>query len=179
VNGAAPQVRFIAGLGDVPAWDVCCTELPRKALTRHRLTPQRYRELRDAQDGVCGICGRGNWRMGAPVPLYVDHDHVCCADHRSACGRCVRGLLCSGCNGWLGELELWGWRTDDPDLAWWLPAAVAYLVRAGCDPTSPARRQLVEAVHRRKVAKWPQPCKCPLCDPAHPRASPQSGNAHK
>jgi len=96
-------------LPDDEAWLAFCpTGLPARALTRHRMTADRFRALRDAQDGVCGICGRGNWRGEHPVPLYIDHDHVCCPDHRRTCGQCVRGLLCSGCNGWLGLLELWG-----------------------------------------------------------------------
>lgn len=167
-----PGPGFIARLADVDVYDVCSTVMPRKALTRHRLTAQRYRALRDAQDGVCGICERGNLRGWDAVPLFVDHDHVCCPDHRSACGRCVRGLLCSGCNGWLGMLELWGRLPGggDPreDRAW-RRAALAYLVRASCDPRDSARLQLVRDRHRQKTAAWPQPCRCPICDPNRPR----------
>lgn len=170
MNGAAHEFRFVARLPAACIYDVCSTAMPRKALVRHRLTPQRYRALRDAQDGVCGICGRGNLRGWDAVPLFIDHDHVCCPDHRSACGRCVRGLLCSGCNGWLGELELWGWQPHSDELDWWEASALAYLARAGCDPNNPARRQLVEDRHRQKVATWPQPCKCRICDPSHPRS---------
>nr|WP_240942772.1 endonuclease VII domain-containing protein [Planosporangium thailandense] len=41
------------------------------------------------QGGVCAICG-------SPDPKHVDHDHVF--------GN-VRGILCSNCNGGLGQFE--------------------------------------------------------------------------
>lgn len=42
----------------------------------------------------CGVCG-------ATAGLHVDHDHRCCPPGRGgpkSCGRCVRGVLCNGCN---------------------------------------------------------------------------------
>lgn len=110
---------------------VCATTIPTRALRRHRLTVDRYKQIRDRQGGTCAVCRRCAYRdpqVGA-VPLYVDHDHDCCPG-RESCGRCVRGLLCSGCNGTLGELELWGVERclfrDQPE---WLAAAHAYLAR--------------------------------------------------
>jgi len=38
-----------------------------------------------------------------------DHDHVCCSGKKS-CGKCLRGLLCHGCNTKLGALENNDWR---------------------------------------------------------------------
>lgn len=163
-------IKAAAIVVDNETWmSVCAVGLPLRALTRHRISADRYRALRNSQDGVCAICGGGNFYAAHPAPLYIDHDHVCCPDHRRTCGECVRGLLCSGCNGWLGELELWGWNPRLNEFEWWGPAALAYLARVGCDPSAPARRQLVEAAHRRKVAVWPEPCMCRICDPDRPR----------
>jgi len=78
---------------------------------RYAANPEKMREqarartyktdvdaLLDAQNGKCAICttpvARGN----------VDHDHSCCAGYRS-CGRCVRGVLCGGCNRGLGNFR--------------------------------------------------------------------------
>lgn len=66
----------------------------------------------ELQNFACGACeepfdmddaGSGGRRMGN-YPR-VDHDHRCCPGNRS-CGKCVRGLLCYGCNvaaGLLGD----------------------------------------------------------------------------
>ena len=36
--------------------------------------------------------------------LNVDHDHSCCSGSKS-CGKCVRGLLCTNCNMFIGRIE--------------------------------------------------------------------------
>lgn len=54
------------------------------------LTVAEFRALEARTDGACEICGSRRARM------HVDHDHTT--------GR-VRGLLCSGCNTFLGYLE--------------------------------------------------------------------------
>lgn len=66
----------------------------------YQLTQDQFNELLEAQDGTCAICksgdpqGNGKWS--------IDHDHSCCSGARS-CGKCVRGLLCNGCNHGLGN----------------------------------------------------------------------------
>lgn len=70
--------------------------------SRYGLTLDEYRSLREAGT-ACPICGRDG------QPMEVDHDH--------ATGK-VRALLCSRCNGALGQF------CDDPAL---LAKAIVYL----------------------------------------------------
>jgi hypothetical protein len=49
------------------------------------------------QEGKCP-CGRDL------ETSHIDHDHRCCPG-RTACGKCVRGLLCNRCNLLLGMVE--------------------------------------------------------------------------
>lgn len=52
------------------------------------------------QGGKCLICN-----LEFPGGKFnVDHDHSCC-NGETTCGRCVRGILCSGCNGGIGLLR--------------------------------------------------------------------------
>lgn len=71
---------------------------------RYGLTDKQYRDLLDAQDGRCAICG------DVMAPPHVDHCHT---------SGTVRGLLCNNCNKALGHLK------DDPTR---LLAAADYLL---------------------------------------------------
>lgn len=64
------------------------------------ITREQYQEMFDAQGGGCAACG-GTDPDGQ---LVVDHDHACCPAAKRTCGRCVRGLLCTVCNMYLGGL---------------------------------------------------------------------------
>lgn len=74
-------------------------------------------------NGKCYICGmeetQSNWNGDGYQSLCIDHDHACC-DRYGSCGKCVRGLLCSGCNSGLGAFK------DDPAR---LRAAADYIER--------------------------------------------------
>lgn len=72
----------------------------------YNISMERYASMLMEQDGGCALCGGVN---ASGRELAVDHDHACCAGPKS-CGRCVRALLCSGCNFGIGSLR------DDPEL---------------------------------------------------------------
>jgi len=59
---------------------------------KYKITLAKFEQMLAAQAGVCACCGKvaaGQW--------CVDHDHSCCPGIRT-CGKCVRGILCNGCN---------------------------------------------------------------------------------
>lgn len=66
---------------------------PRTLLRRYGITQEDYNRLFAAQKGLCAICERPPHKG---KNLSVDHDHKT--------GR-VRGLLCTGCNVFLGRVE--------------------------------------------------------------------------
>ena len=69
-------------------------------LVDYKITPERYQQMIDEQDGKCAVCLR-------PLPevVHLDHDHACCDRNRKTCGNCVRGLLCGTCNQGLGQFK--------------------------------------------------------------------------
>jgi DNA-directed RNA polymerase subunit M/transcription elongation factor TFIIS len=75
------------------------------------LSMGEYAAMREAQNGLCAICGGAetSYRGSRLRSLSVDHDHETGA---------LRGLLCNRCNRALGGFE------DSSDL---LRAAAAYL----------------------------------------------------
>ena len=64
------------------------------------IEPAEYDRLYELQGGRCAAC------QGPPQGkgLVIDHDHACCPGSK-ACGKCVRGLLCTSCNVALGHVE--------------------------------------------------------------------------
>lgn len=80
---------------------------------KYGLTRGEVNAKAEAQGG-CAACGAqtpgdGRW--------HVDHDHRCCPG-KFTCGKCVRGILCRGCNLALGSVG------DDPAV---LDSLAAYL----------------------------------------------------
>lgn len=63
------------------------------------ITEADYDRLLAAQGGVCAGC----LEPPGERRLAIDHDHKCCPG-QTACGGCVRGLLCTRCNTSLGRL---------------------------------------------------------------------------
>lgn len=95
------------------AWKLRAFELG--LARKYSITLEQYEKMLADQGGVCALCGGPETRTasGVNVPagtvqrLGVDHDHACCPGVKS-CGKCVRGLLCSGCNWITGLIEARG-----------------------------------------------------------------------
>lgn len=68
---------------------------------KYGLTPDDYYRILDSQLGLCANPGCFNAPIEGQERFHVDHDHACCPGDRS-CGRCIRGILCPGCNKALG-----------------------------------------------------------------------------
>ena len=71
--------------------------------TRHRMTPEDYQAMWDAQDGRCCYCER-------PLPddqrkVHIDHDHTCTCGPKNTCDSCRRGLACESCNKLIGQAD--------------------------------------------------------------------------
>jgi hypothetical protein len=71
-------------------------------LKNYGLTPEQFGLLLEAQDYACGMCHEP---FEEDQPIFIDHDHACCPDEKSSCGKCVRGLLDLSCNTSLGVIE--------------------------------------------------------------------------
>lgn len=71
----------------------------------YNLSWEQYEALLKKQDYKCAIC------LEPTDKFNVDHDHSCCPVNstlrkdRKTCGKCVRGLLCDGCNTALGRFK--------------------------------------------------------------------------
>lgn len=89
---------------------------------RFHITYSEYLDILEAQDGGCAICGAEAFGDSRLARFHVDHDHNCCPEPGWSCGKCVRGLLCRGCNTALGNFG------DDPVR---LLKAADYLVAGG------------------------------------------------
>jgi hypothetical protein len=92
---------------------------------RFRVTPEWFQARLKKQGGKCALCSN---RLGyGGRRLHIDHDHACCPTSKNryrTCGKCVRGLLCDGCNTLLGKVE----KTGDFG---WMERAIAYLKEYG------------------------------------------------
>jgi len=85
-------------------------------IKRYGITIEQFESLLELQDGKCAICKGKFWdEVSSP---HIDHDHTCCSKQISSCGKCIRGLLCRGCNQLLGVAK------DDIET---LKAAMNYL----------------------------------------------------
>lgn len=70
----------------------------RSNLKKYGLTVEQYESILKSQGSACAICKSVKY-------LQIDHDHKCCPDQASSCGKCVRGVLCRNCNTLLGNAK--------------------------------------------------------------------------
>lgn len=70
---------------------------------RFNITVVQYLEILERQGGGCAICGKVEYGDKRLHRFHIDHDHNCCPEVGRSCGKCVRGLLCRGCNTALGN----------------------------------------------------------------------------
>lgn len=68
-------------------------------LYRYGITLEQFTSLLQSQSGQCKTCGTIN---PGKKGWNTDHDHNCCLKGRR---KCIRGLLCSACNFYLGRFE--------------------------------------------------------------------------
>ncbi len=68
---------------------------------RYGLTESQLIILLEQQDYKCAIC----LKEITLQTLRIDHDHNCCDNRLKTCGKCLRGLLCNGCNTSLGQFK--------------------------------------------------------------------------
>lgn len=59
------------------------------------ITKEEFDSKMASQDARCAICHKPLTRPS------LDHSHACCPGKKS-CGKCIRGILCQGCNTIIG-----------------------------------------------------------------------------
>lgn len=71
-------------------------------LRKYGITADQFDIMLAEQEYKCMICLK-SWEEG-DASFSVDHDHLCCPT-QVTCGDCIRGILCTFCNNFLGKLE--------------------------------------------------------------------------
>lgn len=99
-------------------------------LWRYGIGIEQLRQLTEAQDNACAICGSGFDGVTKSTVPHIDHRHEPGLPSRMGP---VRGLLCTRCNKGLGHFS------DSPEV---LRAAIAYLISPPAFALFPPKPQL-------------------------------------
>lgn len=102
----------------------------RRLKGRFKRSTEWYAETLAIQGVHCALCSA----VPSTRRFHVDHDHACCpcVGTRYTCGKCVRGILCDGCNTRLGYLEnVLKEGTIVPNPNTWTEKALQYLDQYG------------------------------------------------
>lgn len=89
----------------------------RNRANKFGLTVESLQLLYEIQQHRCAWCGRHKDDLKY---LCIDHDRGCCPEDRS-CGKCVRRLLCDGCNITEGKLKHWPEALAALEALAWMP----------------------------------------------------------
>jgi hypothetical protein len=72
----------------------------RYTIRQYGIQPEEFELMIKKQNNRCAIC-LNEFNLDKETP-HIDHDHKCCSSPSSSCGKCVRGILCRGCNHGIG-----------------------------------------------------------------------------
>lgn len=67
----------------------------------YKITDEAYKRMLFEQNHKCLVCSVVFDSDGKKTVPCIDHDHACCPGNKS-CGKCIRGVICYGCNVMLG-----------------------------------------------------------------------------
>ncbi len=74
-----------------------------KTIANYSIDVDQWSTIMHNQGHQCALCARTF--IGVDTKgIHTDHDHRCCAGYKS-CGKCIRGILCHGCNIVIGYIE--------------------------------------------------------------------------
>ncbi len=97
VNPLADQGPIDQGLSLLPNRDTYMR-------ANYHISNDEWLWLYHQQLGKCELC-KDYLTLDNTRNIHTDHDHRCCPNAGRSCGKCIRGLLCARCNGYMGRVD--------------------------------------------------------------------------